>query len=60
MTNVKSRQKKMRDTGYEAIENLIEENNLLENKILVACLPKDIKVESTLRGLIANQLMSKY
>ena len=60
MTNVKSRQKKMRDAGYEAIESLIEENNLLDNKILVACLPKDVKVESTLRGLIANQLMSKY
>ena len=60
MTNVKSRQKRMRDNGYEIIENMIENEGLLDNKILVARLPKDVEIEASLRGLIANQLMSKY
>ena len=60
MVNVKSRQKRMRDNGYEIIESMIEDNNLLDNKILVACLPKEVEIEASLRGLIANQLMSKY
>ena len=50
----------MRDNGYEIIESMIEDNNLLDNKILVACLPKEVEIEASLRGLIANQLMSKY
>ena len=50
----------MRDNGYEIIESMIKDNNLLDNKILVACLPKEVEIEASLRGLIANQLMSKY
>lgn len=60
MNNVKNRQKSSRDAGYAEIEKLIEQNHLLDNKILVICLPKEIEIESSLRGLIANQLMSKY
>ena len=33
-TNIKNRQTKARDTALEIIEHIIEEKNLLENKIL--------------------------
>lgn len=59
-TNIKSRQTKARDNTTETIEKLIAENNLLNNKLLIVCIPKTTYVEKTLTGLIANQLMSKY
>ena len=56
--NVKSRQTRLRDASLEAIENLIQEQHLLEHKILAIRLTNP--VEKNLTGLIANQLMSKY
>ena len=58
-TNVKSRQTRTRDQSLEAIENLIEERNLLSKKILIIKLDK-FSVDKGLTGLIANELMSKY
>lgn len=58
--NVKNRQTRSRDTSTEIIENLIEENNLLDNKILTVTLDKEHAIEKNLAGLIANQLMGKY
>ena len=57
-TNIKNRQTKTRDASLEIIEQLIEEQNLLENKILLIKLSGAQR--TTLGGLIANQLMSIY
>lgn len=57
-TNVKSRQTRMRDQSLDAIENLIEEQNLLDHKILLIKLTEQI--DRNISGLIANELMSKY
>ena len=59
-TNVKNSQTKERDENYDLIENLINKNNLLNNKILIIQLDSSYKVNKNLTGLIANQLMSKY
>lgn len=56
--NVKNRQTKQRDTSLELIERIIEEQNLLKNKILLIQLKAEDR--TTLTGLIANVLMSKY
>lgn len=57
-TNIKNRQTKTRDASLEIIEQIIEEQNLLENKILLIKLSGAQR--TTLGGLIANQLMSIY
>ena len=59
-TNIKNRQTKTRDTCVEIIENLIQQENLLENKILTIKLKSEYSSDKNLTGLIANQLMSKY
>lgn len=57
-TNIKNRQTKTRDASLEIIEQIIEEQNLLDNKILLIKLGEAQR--TTLGGLIANQLMSIY
>lgn len=57
-TNIKNRQTKTRDASLEIIEQLIEEQNLLDNKVLLIKLGEAQR--TTLGGLIANQLMSIY
>ena len=59
-TNIKNRQTRARDASLERVEELISKNKLLDNKILTVLLPKEINFETTLTGLIANQLMAKY
>lgn len=59
-TNIKNRQTKARDTGFEVIQRLINENNLLDNKVLIVQIPAAAHIEKNLTGLIANQLMAKY
>lgn len=56
--NIKNRQTKTRDASLEIIEQKIEEENLLENKVLLIRLSGAQR--TTLGGLIANQLMSIY
>ena len=56
--NIKNRQTKTRDASLEIIEEIIEDNNLLEQKVLLICL--DAAQKTNLSGLIANQLMSEY
>ena len=58
--NVKSKQTKARDEQLAKVEKIIEEQNLLENKILVVRLEMYQSADKNLTGLIANQLMSKY
>jgi single-stranded-DNA-specific exonuclease len=58
--NVKSRQTKLRDDNLPIIEKLIEEHNLLENKIVAVKLPKELGIDKSILGLMANILMDKY
>lgn len=57
-TNIKNRQTKTRDASLEIIERIIEEQNLLENKVLLIKLSGAQR--TTLAGLMANQLMRDY
>ena len=57
-TNVRNRQKKARDSGFEYVEQIIAANNLDKNKIIVVQVSEDL--DKNLTGLIANQLMAKY
>ena len=57
--NIKNRQTKARDESLNKIEQTIEENQLLKNKLLVIPLNTG-EVNKNLTGLIANILMSKY
>ena len=59
-TNIKNRQTKARDASLNTIEHIIEENNLLNDKILIIKLGSETATDRNLTGLIANQLMSKY
>jgi single-stranded-DNA-specific exonuclease len=58
-TNVKNRQTKVRDSSAAEIEEIIAEDGLLNHKLLLIRL-KDREVDPAVRGLIANELMSKY
>lgn len=58
--NIKSHQQKERDKALEIIESLIEEQNLLDNKILMIRLDKEHSINRALTGLVANVLMGKY
>jgi len=58
--NVKNHQTKARDYGLEIAEKVIQENNLLDKKILIIRLPEDSDCDRNLTGLIANVLMDKY
>lgn len=59
-TNVKNRQSKAEDASLEIIERIIEDNNLLENKILVIALEPEYAVDRNIAGLVANKLASRY
>lgn len=58
-TNIKSRQTRLRDKDLDAIEELIQNENLLQYKILAIRL-RDFAIDRGLTGLIANELMGKY
>ena len=58
--NVKTRQTKVRDESLAIIENLIEERNLLKDKMIVVKLQKELQMDKNILGLIANILMDKY
>lgn len=58
-SNVRNRQNKMVDKGMGLIEKLIEENNLLENKILLVEIDEN-DIEPEIVGLVANKIASKY
>lgn len=58
--NAKNRQTKLRDASIEVINSLIEEYNLLDDKILVVLLDKKYEVDKNLTGLVANEYANKY
>lgn len=57
-TNIKNRQKKMRDEGVAEIEKIILEGNLNDNQIILV--ETSNILNRNLTGLVANQLMAKY
>ena len=59
-SNVRNRQNKIRDGKLAELLELIETNNLADNKILVVQDPVSNGDEKGITGLVANQLMSKY
>jgi single-stranded-DNA-specific exonuclease len=58
LTNIKSRQARLRDKGAIAIEERIQGRNLLDNKVLIVNVT-DI-LDKNLTGLVANILSKKY
>ncbi len=57
--NVKSRQKRVQDTGLNFVEKEIVEKNLLDDKLLIVKVPEET-LDKNLAGLVANQLANKY
>ncbi|WP_299831680.1 DHH family phosphoesterase [uncultured Metabacillus sp.] len=58
LANIRARQNRLRDKGVEAINERIEEKNLLQNKILIINVT-DL-LDKNLTGLVANQLSRLY
>ena len=58
--NVKKRQTVYRDDTVDFIKKIIDENNLLDNKLLIITVPKEAATNKGVTGLIANELMSEY
>lgn len=58
--NIKNRQDKARDRLVEEVEYIIQENNLLDYKILTIQLDKKDETTKNITGLVANKLMGKY
>ena len=58
-TNVKNRQTRAQDAGLSKLEQMIQDQDLLSNKVLLFLLePGDI--DRNIAGLIANKFMAKY
>ena len=58
-TNVKSRQTREQDKGMELVEGMIEDNNMMEHKVLIFLLEPG-QIDPNIAGLIANKIMAKY
>ena len=58
-TNVKNRQTRVQDASLEALEKKIENEHLLDHKVLLLLLDDD-NIPAEVRGLIANKFMAKY
>ena len=59
VANVKNRQTKAQEMGLQTIERMIEEQNLLDHKVLLFLLEPG-QVDRNIAGLIANKIMAKY
>jgi single-stranded-DNA-specific exonuclease len=58
VSNIKTRQNKMRDESIKLIEEIIQEQQLNNNKIIA--IVDSGNIDRNLSGLIANKLMAKY
>lgn len=58
-TNVKNRQTKAVDAGMKQLEKRIEENNMLNNKVLLFLINSG-EIDNGIIGLVANKIMAKY
>ena len=59
-TNIKKRQTTAIDNSLEIIEQIIEEEDLVSDKIIAVRVRPPQSITKTLTGLIANQLITKY
>ena len=59
-TNIKNRQTNAVDVSLNVIKRIIEEHNLLENKVLAIKLEPEYQVDKRIVGLVANKLMAEY
>ena len=59
VTNVKARQTKAQDTSIDFLERMIEDQHLLEHKVLLFLLEPG-QVDKNIAGLIANKFQAKY
>ena len=57
--NVKNRQGKAQDAAMDALESLIEKNDMLQHKVLLFLLEPG-QVDKNIAGLAANKFMAKY
>ena len=57
--NAKSRQTRQKDKAIDSLEMTIEKNSLNDNRIIIVPV-EDNTIDTTLTGLIAMQLVSKY
>jgi single-stranded-DNA-specific exonuclease len=58
VTNIKTRQNRMRDESIKTIEEIIDKENLDKNKVIA--IVDSGNIDKNLSGLIANKLMAKY
>ena len=58
-TNVKNRQNRAETAGLELVDHLIEDNHMMDHKVLLFLLEPG-QIQPEIRGLIANKLMAKY
>jgi single-stranded-DNA-specific exonuclease len=57
--NVKTRQGKAQDDAMARLEGMIEDNSMMEHKVLLFLLEPG-EVEPNVAGLVANKIMGKY
>lgn len=57
--NVKNRQTRAQDAGLNLLEQKIEEQNLLDHKVLLFLIEPG-EIDRNIAGLIANKFMAKY
>lgn len=57
--NVKARQTKVQDATLKKLESMIEEQSLLDHKVLLFLLEPG-EVDKNVAGLVANKFMAKY
>ena len=58
-TNVKNRQTREQDKGMMMLEESIENNNMMEHKVLLFLLEHG-SIDTNIAGLVANKIMAKY
>ena len=58
-TNVKARQTKIQDKMIEQLESMIEDENLLDHKVLLFLLEPG-EIDKNIAGLVANKFMARY
>ena len=59
VANVKARQTKAQDNGLELLEQMIQNQHLLDHKVLLFLLEPG-QIDRNIAGLSANKLMAKY
>ena len=59
-TNIKNRQNRARDAGLKIIEQIIEQEGLLNNKIIIVKLDEEHSIDKNLTGLVATKIANEY